>query len=107
MNTYRYNCKLRTGNDLSVWTGEIRSAEIADEQVDADVAARGSSFRMIVGRSMRGNYLCIPDWNIGIELANWDDYFWNYERLTEAYPKLNRIDATSIISAIYELSTIT
>jgi len=106
MSIHEYKCNLTTERKSSVWTGEIQNARITSEQIDADVVARGSYFRMIVGKSSKGNYLCVPNWNIGIQLANWTDYHWNYERLTNAYPKINRCDATSIISAIREMANL-
>lgn len=47
---------------------------------------------MIVGSHEYGNYICIPNLNIGTELASLSDRFWNYERLKE-YTNLSEVDA--------------
>ena len=70
-----------------------------------EVTARGSSFHLIVGHHKYGKYICIPNWNIGTELASLSDRFWNYERLTR-YTEMEGVDAYSIVSALAELSKI-
>ena len=42
--------------------------------------------------------------NIGTELSSLSDTFWNFERLTTYYPKLSKVDAVSIVSALERLN---
>jgi len=107
MYTHKYKCRLYMDSETSYWTGKILEANLLGSHIEAEVIARGSSFRIILGHSQHGNFLCVPNWNIGIELADWDDYAWNYENLINAYPEINRIDAASIVSAINELAILT
>lgn len=67
-----------------------------------EVTARGSSFHLIVGHHKYGTYICIPNWNVGTELASLTDRFWNYERLIN-YTELSIVDAYSIVNALVEL----
>ncbi len=66
-----------------------------------DVTGHGSSFHIIFGKSNKGNYLCIPEWNVGCELASFSDSFWNQERLEQ---QLSKTDAITIAIAIKEAS---
>lgn len=66
------------------------------------MTARGSSFHLIVGHHKYGTYICIPNWNVGTELASLTDRFWNYERLIN-YTELSIVDAYSIVNALVEL----
>ena len=34
---------------------------------EAELCARGSRFHLIVGKHSYGNYLCIPNWDVGTE----------------------------------------
>ena len=55
------------------------------------------------GRIIHGNYICIPNWNIGTEIASLSDFFWNQERL-RSNTNLRKVDACSITYALVELS---
>ena len=49
--------------------------------------------------------ICIPNWNIGSELAGLDDTFWNSERLSN-YTKLDELNSYIIATALAELSSV-
>lgn len=57
-------------------------------------------FHIILGQHSQGRYLCIPNWGIGMDIADPDDCFWNYEHLRAEYPKLSKVDAVSIVNAL-------
>lgn len=84
------------------WTGEIIPIRLDLEPYEAEVSARGSYFHLIVGRHAYGNYICIPNWDIGTELASLSDSFWILERLSRT--KLKKVDACSVAYALVELS---
>jgi hypothetical protein len=100
METITYTC--RGSARMKPWEGTIRLLKLTDPYEMA-VTARGSSFYLIVGQHQYGRYICIPDWNIGTELASLTDCFWNYERLT-AYTSLEKVDAYSVVSALVALN---
>lgn len=85
------------------WSGKIA---ILDDShgIEAAVEARGSSFHLLIGKHRYGNYICIPNWGIGTELAGLSDRFWNLENLSTEYPDLSIVDAASIADAVKELS---
>ena len=84
------------------WEGQIKLLR-SEEPYEAEVSARGSSFHLLFGSHAYGNYICIPSWNVGSELASLTDLFWNAERLIQ-YTSLSKTDACSIASALAELS---
>lgn len=61
------------------------------------ISARGSTFDVILGYSSSGNYLCIPDIDIGCALALWSDVFWNTEKLSML---MSETDAATIAAVI-------
>lgn len=84
------------------WGGQIRLLQ-SEAPYEAEVTARGSSFHLLFGPHAYGNYICIPNWNVGSELAALTDLFWNTERLIQ-YTGLSKADACSVASALAELS---
>ena len=102
METITYTC--RGGSKMPPWEGTLLPIKLT-EPYEVEVIARGSSFHLIVGHHKYGTYICIPNWNVGTELASLTDCYWNYERLT-SYAKLAKVDAYSVVSALAELSKI-
>lgn len=86
----------------SPWTGEIIPIQLKQEPYEVEVSARGSCFHLVIGHHAYGNFLCIPNWDIGTELASLSDSFWNLERLSST--KLKKVDACSVAYALVELS---
>ena len=70
---------------------------------EAELCARGSRFHLIVGKHSYGNYLCIPNWDVGTELSSLTDVFWNEERLRH-YSRMKKADACTIVSALKVLA---
>ena len=50
-------------------------------QQEYEIEADGNWFHVIIGDHAYGKNICIPNWNIGTELAGLSDHFWNSERL--------------------------
>ena len=81
-------------------TGEI--CILADyDPIEMDIEANGWNFHTIVGTHRDGNYICIPNWSIGSELARLTDVFWNEERLRNN-TALHPDNAKAIARAIAE-----
>lgn len=63
--------------------GEIRLLS-DDDPLELEVEANGWTFHVIAGTQSYGSrFLCIPNWNVGSELAKLNDELWNEERLFE------------------------
>ena len=61
-------------------TGEVKILS-AGSLLELDICANGWDFHAIIGSHRDGRFLCIPNWDIGIELSRLGDSFWNEERL--------------------------
>lgn len=97
-----YKCHGTSDMTPKQWSGHIELIH-ATPPYEAEITARGSSFHIIFGAHAYGNYLCIPNWNVGSELAAFTDLFWNTERLTQ-YTELSKVDACSVAAALAELN---
>lgn len=91
----------------SSWNGSITSITASDNHVEAEVTSRDSYFQIILGHYKYGNYLCVPNWNLGIEIAEFNNHHWIMEKLILKYPNINLVDVTSIVYAVDKISTIT
>ncbi|WP_334196373.1 DUF6618 family protein [Muricomes intestini] len=85
------------------WNGHIKLLRTTDPY-EMEVTARHSSFHILCGRHKYGSFICIPNWNIGTELASLSDSFWNQERLTTYYPELSLVDVISIVDSLAVLN---
>lgn len=96
-----YECHGSKGMKPRSWKGEINILSM-QEPYEAEINARGSNFHLIIGKHAYGNFLCLPNWDIGSEMAAMQDSFWNWERLRKAGMK--SVDAHSIADALVALS---
>ena len=94
--------KYKNGNSIKTGLINIISASLP---VEADIEANGFSFHIIAGKHSNGNYICIPNWNIGSELAGFSDTFWNRERLSN-YAELNPLNSSIIAAALAEINNV-
>lgn len=85
----------------AAWEGTIYPLS-TESPYEANVCARGSSFHIILGEHSHGRFLCIPNWQIGVDIASPNDRFWNFERLLGTGFSL--VDASSIADALVQLS---
>lgn len=85
--------------------GYIHPIQIAKEPYECTVEARGYSFHLLFGSQINGNFLCIPDWSIGCELASLDDQGWNLHSLLQT-ERLDYEESTAIIFALAIISGI-
>jgi hypothetical protein len=57
---------------------------------------------VIFGKTSRGYFACMPDFNVGCHLVNLNDIFWNTERLIAT---LGIADGVTVASALSFLAT--
>ena len=94
------NFKYKKGKSINTGTITVRRRSLP---IEAEVEADGWTFHIIVGKHVNGNYICIPNWSVGSELAALNDRFWNNERL-EHYTNLGKLNSGIIADALVELS---
>lgn len=99
----KFKCVKSSGKRKITWTGEINKIKGVKENCEMEVTARDYYFHVIFGAHSYGNYVCIPNWNVGCELADYSDIFWNTERLSKI---ISTADAITIATAIKEAGQI-
>lgn len=92
-----YECVQTTGKRTNRWTCTM-SLKRSTSPYEIEVSARGSYYHIVFGEHAYGNFLCIPNWDIGCALADLSDLFWNTERLCK---HLNKADALSVAKALF------
>lgn len=85
------------------WEGEVAVILLSDQFIEFEIRARGSFFHIVLGSYRNGRYICIPNWNVGTEMASCKDVFWNREHLVQ-YTKLGKVDASSVACGLAALA---
>lgn len=88
----------RNGCSPKQWEGTLKIIK-SGNPCEAELTARGSYFHLIVGKHAYGNYICIPNWDIGAELAALSDTFWNEEHLRN-HSRMKKVDACTVVTAL-------
>jgi hypothetical protein len=60
-----------------------------------------SSIDVIIGTSKYGNYVCIPNFEVGCYLFSFDDIYYNTERLSRI---IGNVDGITVAKAIKSLT---
>ena len=47
----------------------------------------GNYYNVIFGRYVNGGFFSIPNWNVGGELGDFEDVFWNIESISKVLSK--------------------
>lgn len=98
-----FKCTKSVGKRKISWIGEINKIKGVKTNCEMVVTSRGSYFHVIFGSHSYGNYICIPNWDVGCELADYSDTFWNTERLSRVISYENAI---TIATAVKEAGQI-
>lgn len=80
----------------------IYPIQLHSQPYEAKLSLNGISYHLIFGEQINGWFLCVPDHQIGVELAHPTDYFWNQESLEHAGIKTS--EARGIANALREIS---
>lgn len=100
--------KCRDKRNEKEWKAKVKRLYKTNTGFEASIVADDWLFHLVVGEFQYGYYLCIPNWNVGIELASYNDTFWNLEQLVKVMKRKNAISIVTSIKYIYEhLETIT
>lgn len=87
-------------NEGQLWYGIITYIENYGSHYEMRIESR-SALTVILGKTSSGNFLCIPAFNVGSELAHLKDIFWNTERLISI---LGEVDGVTVAEALYYIS---
>ena len=64
---------------------------------------RGTYFHILAGVHKDGNYLCIPNHDVGCELSDFSDIFWNEGRISNL---MRKVDAVTVAAGLAYLPTL-
>lgn len=78
----------------------IRPIRLEKEPYEAILEVSGYHFHLLFGSQINGHFLCIPDWDMGCELARLDDISWNTDSILRTDSKLDYEDATAVVYAL-------
>lgn len=83
------------------WLGEVMVKSHGMETAELLIYGKGSCINAVIGRYMSGQYICIPDIEIGCSLSSLLDLSRNRERLSA---HMNGEDAVTVAHALRALS---
>ena len=95
-----YQCTLVRGKREERWQGEIRLINYSGTCYEAEITGRGTYFHVIAGKHRYGNYICIPNHDVGSELSGFRDLFWNTELLSGL---IKKVDAVTVAQGLCHL----
>jgi hypothetical protein len=95
-----FDCEIKTSEETEEWEGVIESFNNYGSHSELYIKSRSNIF-LIFGKTSKGGFACIPDFQVGCHLANFSDKFWNTEKLTAA---LGIVDGITVANALYYLS---
>ncbi len=64
-------------NEKSADREKFRLISHSDTCYEAEITGRGTYFHVIAGKHHYGNYICIPNHDVGSELLGFGGLFWN------------------------------
>ena len=97
----KFRCHETIGKQLEHWTGMVTRLINYGSHYEISIDSR-SGFFFLVGHCVNGSFISIPAFNIGSDLADYSDYFWNNERLSSI---MNPVDAATVAEALRCLKT--
>ena len=99
----KYDCILRHGSRRQAWTGEIILLGGGNGWYEAEINGQRTYFHILAGRHRYGNYLCIPNHDVGCELSELSDFsdiFWNKGRIGSL---MRKVDAVTVATGLVHL----
>lgn len=93
-------CTNQTEKRKTHWTGVVSSIKGNRKKCEFEIRSRGHYYHVIIGAHDFGNFVCIPNWDVGCELSDSSDLFWNLERLERGFSKTNAITVATAIKNV-------
>lgn len=81
-------------------TALLKPIRLKKEPYEAVIESQGLSFHIIFGSQINGNFLCIPNWALGCELAEYTNKSWNRTSILNTKSGLDHEDAAAIAYGI-------
>lgn len=101
----KYTCILKKENGCETWEAEVclLKASRTGRQYEAEIEGRGTYFHILTGQHKYGDYLCIPNHDVGCERSKLSDFFWNRERISRL---MGEEDAVTVATGLMYLEAL-
>lgn len=86
------------------WEGYIKEVVNINGIWELCITGRGSSIRLMIGKSSLGLFACIPDFDAGCYLCSLDDLYSNSDRLIRAMESI--VDGTTVACGLKILNKV-
>lgn len=97
----KFKCELKTTDTNVKWQGEIKTFINYGSHCEIFIESR-SCIQVLFGKTSRGGFACMPDFEAGCHLIELGNKYWNQEKLCST---LGLVDGITVTTAICELST--
>lgn len=96
-----FHCTAGAGTRLEeTWQGIVSYLHNYGSHYEMQIQSR-SSINVLFGKTTRGYFACIPDWQASSHLTDFKDLFWNTEQLTRA---IGDVDGITVAKALYSIA---
>lgn len=82
-------------------SGKVTVTRRDRDRMELMIYGSAACVNAVVGSYMSGQYICIPDIDVGCPLSSFSDIFWNRERLSA---HMQKTDAEMVAYALKALS---
>lgn len=84
------------------WRGELKVCGHGMYMAELIIYGRGSCMNVLIGKYRSGQYICIPDIDVGCPLSRLSDVFWNKQRLSAHMQEADAVTVTYALKALSE-----
>lgn len=95
-----YTCILKDGIRRETWKGTLYLLSARPGHYEAEINGRGTYFHILAGKHRYGNYLCVPNHDVGCELSDFSDILWNTQRISGL---MRKVDAVTVATGLVHL----
>lgn len=83
----------------------VTPIQLGHEPFEMGLTARGYYYHLIFGHQTNGGFLCIPNWNVGCEIAELNNKSWNMDSLLDCNGSLLEYEDASAITYALDLAS--
>ena len=94
-----FQCINKKNRKNEKWSGTVVDFKNHGTHYEIKIESR-SSIQVIIGRTTKGAFACIPDFGAGCHLVNPRDLFWNTEQLVRVLGKVDGITVACALNAL-------
>lgn len=98
----KFECVWKKGKKQKRWMATVDYIHDHGRFCEVFINSR-STIRLIIGYGKWGNFVCVPDWNVGTELSDFRDLFWNSEKLCSLMGNVDGITAATVIKGLSDI----